>query len=130
MLQLAYDPRMARSEGQAPARTLAAEPKARPGNRIRAHRVARGWSMEDLAVRAGTDRQRIYQLEHGNARLNEDWMRRLAAALEIAPVDLLAPEDQGFVLSEDEKLIIENFRKLSDQHRPLVVPFLAALKVS
>lgn len=86
--------------------------------------------MEDLAVRAGTDRQRIYQLEHGNARLNEDWMRRLATAFDIAPVELLAPEDQGFVLSEDEKMIIENFRNLSNLHRPLVVPFLVALKAS
>jgi transcriptional regulator with XRE-family HTH domain len=130
MLQIAHTLYMTQSQRQQANRNAPREPKARPSNRIRDFRLARGWSMEDLAVRAGTDRQRIYQLEHGFARLNEDWMRRLATAFEIAPVELLAPEDQGFVLSDDERLIIENFRKLSDQHRPLVVPFLTALKLS
>jgi DNA-binding XRE family transcriptional regulator len=73
MLQCGYVGGMSQSQPKSVAPT-------RPMNRIRELRLARKWSMEDLAARCGTDRQRIYQLEHGNARLNEDWMRRIASA--------------------------------------------------
>lgn len=118
---------MAQSQRQIPTANVMREQKSRPSNRIRDFRLARGWSMEDLAMRAGTDRQRIYQLEHGNARLNEDWMRRLATAFDIAPVDLLAPEDHGIILTDKELTIINMLRALPADKQALLPAFVNAL---
>ncbi len=50
-------------------------------------------SLEGLAVRVNTSNQQISRLEKGQRKLDIGWMRRLAVALEIAPWQLLNPED-------------------------------------
>ena len=58
-------------------------------NRIHELRKGAGLSMQALAERAGTSRQQIHKLEHGERRLTEVWLRRLAMALACRPVDIL-----------------------------------------
>ncbi len=58
-------------------------------NRIHELRKAAGLSMQALADRAGTSRQQIHKLEHGDRRLTDIWLRRLAGALNCRPVDIL-----------------------------------------
>ncbi|MDP6951311.1 MAG: S24 family peptidase [Alphaproteobacteria bacterium] len=58
-------------------------------NHIRDLRQAAGLSMQALADRAGTSRQQIHKLEHGERRLTDIWLRRLAGALNCRPVDIL-----------------------------------------
>lgn len=57
-------------------------------NRIRSLREARGWSQSELARRVGTSQVEISRLETGERKLTEDWMRRLANALDVRPVHL------------------------------------------
>ena len=59
-------------------------------NRIRAHRRARGWTLQQLADASGTSKSQIDKLEKGERRLTVDWMVRLAHPLGCAPQDLLA----------------------------------------
>jgi transcriptional regulator with XRE-family HTH domain len=60
------------------------------GARIRALRQARGWSLQQLAERVGVSKPQIDKLERGTRRLTDDWIRRIAAALEVAPEALSA----------------------------------------
>lgn len=63
------------------------------GNRIKELREARDWSQEDLAERVGTSQQQIGRLEGERRRLTQDWMERIARALEVRPTDLFTPDD-------------------------------------
>src|SRR6187401_569620 len=52
-------------------------------NRIRELRVARKLTMATLADRVGTSEQQISRIERGHRRLTDDWMRRIATALDV-----------------------------------------------
>jgi transcriptional regulator with XRE-family HTH domain len=58
-------------------------------NRIREVREAQRLSMEELAQRMGTSRQQVHKLEKGERKLTQEWMWRIASALEVNPVALL-----------------------------------------
>jgi transcriptional regulator with XRE-family HTH domain len=60
------------------------------GMDIRAARLARGWSQEDLATRTGLSSRTIQRLENG-ARPSAASARLLAAAFEVDVADVLAP---------------------------------------
>jgi transcriptional regulator with XRE-family HTH domain len=115
-----YAPAMSSSERSFPLPT--------PGQRITMLRQARGWSMEQLAQIAGTNRQRIWQLENGNTRLNETWMTRLAKAFGIKPAELLPDHQRDVVLSDDEKHLIAAYRGLSEATRPLLPGMIELLQ--
>lgn len=54
------------------------------GNRLRQARLARNWSMTDLAAKSGVTRQNISLLERDpNRRPKDNTMNALAAALEV-----------------------------------------------
>lgn len=59
------------------------------GNRIRELFEAKGLTAEDLADKVGTSATQIRRLANGSRRLTEDWMRRIARALDVRPADLL-----------------------------------------
>jgi transcriptional regulator with XRE-family HTH domain len=63
---------------------LTAPPRS-PPNRIRELREARGFTLDDLAVRVGTTNQQISHLELGKRQLTVAWLRRLGAALGCHP---------------------------------------------
>jgi transcriptional regulator with XRE-family HTH domain len=58
-------------------------------DRIRQHRLARGWTQTDLAKRLGIAQNAISQLEKGNHNPRADTLARLARAFEITLDDLL-----------------------------------------
>ncbi len=88
-------------------------------NRIKELREDRGWSQEDLAHRAGTTNQQISNLENGKRRLTQDWMKRLADALECHPLDIL---DGGpGRLKPREKEMIDKFRGMSEDQQNKVL---------
>jgi transcriptional regulator with XRE-family HTH domain len=58
-------------------------------NRIAEIRQARGMSQDDLATRIGCTKSQLSRLENGQRRLTRPWQGRLAAALDVAPEDLL-----------------------------------------
>lgn len=65
-------------------------PPARYPNRIGELREAKALSQERLAELASVAQSHLSRLERGERRLNMDLMRRLAAALDCAPADLIA----------------------------------------
>ena len=77
------------------------------GNRIRELREGRDWSQQDLADRVGTTQQQIGRLEGERRRLTQDWMERIARALEVRPSDLFTPEDSDEI-GESELSLIED----------------------
>ncbi len=59
-------------------------------NRIFALRKAQNLTQNTLAELAGCTAQQIHRLETGHRKLSEEWMRKLAPHLGVAPGDLLA----------------------------------------
>lgn len=59
------------------------------GTAIRAHRMARKWSGQQLAAAAGTSIVHVSRLENGKSRVSVDLLERLAAAFGIPEEDLL-----------------------------------------
>jgi transcriptional regulator with XRE-family HTH domain len=59
-------------------------------SQVRALRERRGWSQADLAGHAGMLQQTVARLEKGKRRVTVDDLFSLAAALDVAPVELLA----------------------------------------
>ncbi len=63
--------------------------KLNPANRIRELRKAKGWTLRMLGDRVGLSVQQISNLELGNRRLNDFWMRQIADAFSVRPHELL-----------------------------------------
>lgn len=76
------------------------------GDQIRANikhaREARGWSRPALGGRCSppTSGQQIERLEKGHRGLDVDWIERIARALDLDPAELIAGEQQQFVMTE------------------------------
>jgi transcriptional regulator with XRE-family HTH domain len=62
---------------------------------LRALRLARGWSQEELAHRAGLDRTYISSLERQKYAPTLDALDKLAGALEATPSELISGPPQG-----------------------------------
>ena len=58
-------------------------------NRIRELRQKRGLTGQRLAEMVGTTQVTISRLETGQRKLTQDWMRRIAKALDCSPADLI-----------------------------------------
>lgn len=67
----------------------------RVAGQIKALRLGKGWSQDTLAKRCvpRTVYQQIDKLESGERRLTLDWLERLATALEVDPIDLIAKSE-------------------------------------
>jgi transcriptional regulator with XRE-family HTH domain len=83
-------------------------------NRIRELRIAKGWSQETLAEHANCSKMQISGLERGRPKLDVDWMRRLAAVLDVTPAELLNASDNPFNLEEAERDLILRYRNADD----------------
>lgn len=68
----------------------AASLNRRLGDGIRREREGHGWSLSELAERAGVSRAMIHKLEHGGASPTAALLSRLAEALGVAMSELIA----------------------------------------
>lgn len=68
-------------------------------NRLRELRKAQGLTMEALSARANTTASQINKLEKGDRRLTDEWMHRLARALDCNAADLIIERGSGGVTS-------------------------------
>ncbi len=66
-------------------------------NRLRELRKAQGLTMEALAGRTNTTASQINKLEKGDRRLTDEWMHRLAQALDCNAADLIIERGTGGV---------------------------------
>lgn len=89
-------------------------------NRIYEFRKKAGLSQEKLGEELGCNKSKISKLENGNQELTQNWMIKIARALNkhglsITPSDLL-PADQSH-LSDKERAHIESYRQLNDSQK-------------
>ena len=68
-------------------------------NSIKVWRLAKGWSLQQLADACGTNKSQINKLEKGERRLTVDWMVRLAKPLGRTPQELLPEAFQTLLMS-------------------------------
>ena len=85
------DPEFTRSE-----REKAELSRQALGERIRQRRKEAGLTQAELAKLAGVGRITVMRLEHGRIDARTETLRRIAGALGVQLVDLLAPKSQGF----------------------------------
>lgn len=88
-----------------------------PPNRIRELREERGLTQVDLAKLVHSTPSALNKLEKGSRGLDQQWMRRLATALSIAPADLLPREDNPNILDDDESRLIDSYRRATREQR-------------
>lgn len=71
-------------------------------NNIQRLREARKWSRPTLGARMGTSGQQVERLEKGQRKLTQDWIDKAAAALGVAPTDIIAPLGDDYQPSPDQ----------------------------
>lgn len=81
------------------------------GTRIRHLRDQQGWSLTELASRAGISRSYLHQIEQGDSTPTLDKVQQLATALGVLPSDLLG--DAGRATTNAD--IPEQLRKFAEQ---------------
>ncbi|MGF7151304.1 transcriptional regulator with XRE-family HTH domain [Sphingomonas zeicaulis] len=85
--------------------------KALPApNRIKEIREALGMTQVELARRANVTPSALNKVELGTRGLDQDWMRRLAPLLGVAPAELLPDRDNPHRLTTEEREIVERYR--------------------
>lgn len=91
----------------------------RVGANIKAARKAKSpaWSLERLAakIKPATSYQHLSRLEKGSDALTLEWVERIALALGVDPIELIAPDLPATpqVLHLDERVAIEAARTLA-----------------
>ena len=86
------------------------------GERIKARRKLFGLSVDDLAATIGKNRATIYRYESNEIEnMSITILEPLAKALHTTPAELCGWDSMppGSVLSESEKKLLEDFRKLN-----------------
>src|SRR3990170_6046309 len=63
------------------------------GERVRARRNARGWTLDELAERSGVSRRMLVNVEQGVTNASIATLLRLAEALAIGLPSLVTPND-------------------------------------
>lgn len=90
-------------------------------------RVRRGLTQEQLADMVGTSKGYISDLENAKRRYNQELLEGLAAALQLAPRDLLSTPDLPEVESELATLQRE-WREATAARRTQIMAVVRALK--
>ncbi|HMK35212.1 MAG TPA: XRE family transcriptional regulator [Desulfomonilaceae bacterium] len=74
------------------------EKAARHGERLRATRESRGFSLDELAARTGIDREALAQLEAGEAFLPLGQLIKLSKALSLKMADVISTGEEAFTI--------------------------------
>lgn len=103
-------------------------------NRVRALRAEKGWSLAELAERAGTTAPQIMKLEKSQRRLDLDWIRRLAAAFEMSETELIGGAASlpinPFLIPLIGEIAAGNWREAIQHHEDLIYPPVEGLSDS
>jgi transcriptional regulator with XRE-family HTH domain len=91
-----------------------------PPNRIREWRRVRGMTQEELAEALNIKQNQVSRMENGTSELTMTRLRALARIFDIDVGQLLAPQDNGFGLSEQGLALLN---KVQDDPR-LAQPLL------
>jgi transcriptional regulator with XRE-family HTH domain len=86
-------------------------------NRIREWREKRGLSQVDLARLLHVTPSALNKVEKGTRGLDQLWMRRIGAALNVSPAELLPAEDNPWALDSEERKLIDSYRHAEERDR-------------
>lgn len=89
-------------------------------NRVREHRLAAGKTLTQLAEACGMSPQMLGFIERGLRDMRYLHQTRIAEALGLQPADLLSERDHSYALTQDERALVEHYRKLDAQGRRAV----------
>ena len=88
------------------------------GQRIKAYRESKGWSLSELAKRTGySSRSTIYYIETGKTELNSSAVMKFAEVFGVTPTELLG---WGKPLPESELELIEQVCQDEELHKRLI----------
>ena len=86
------------------------------GERMRARRLEKGWTQEQLARRAGTNQAVIQKIENGKS-LRPRKIDKIAEELGVSPSWLMFGDDGDIGLEPDAVHIAEQWSRLPEPHR-------------
>lgn len=103
------------------------------GDRIRELRKQRGLTQEELAAKLGLKDSAIAKYENGRVEnIKRSIISNMASVLECSPAYLLCLDDDvvepaavDFIISDDEKELILEYRKADEASRDMVKRLLA-----
>lgn len=98
-----------------------------PPNRIRELREGRGMTQAELAKLANVTPSALNKVEMGKRGLDQQWMDRLAAILDVAPADLLPDYQNPDRLEGAEAALITMYRAADDTQRKQLIALARAL---
>lgn len=99
-------------------------------NRIAKLREQRGLTQAELAKLAHTTQPQIQRLERGERRLTEDWMKRIAAALDVDPADLLEVATKASFRDEVEPFLPDALRDIAKPLKARALRYFTVLRGS
>lgn len=89
-------------------------------NRIRELRLEANLSQQALGDAVGISKMTVSELERGTMQLTQDYMRRIALALDVLPADLLPISENPYALTRAERHLIDQLRQASAEQRDQV----------
>jgi transcriptional regulator with XRE-family HTH domain len=98
-----------------------------PPNRIRELREAKGISQAELARQANVTASALNKVEMGKRGLDQQWLDRLAAALDVAPADLLPDRMNPDRLVGPEQAMLTLFRSADNTQKMQLLALARAL---
>lgn len=82
-------------------------------------RQKKGLTQKDVADAIGTTANQISRLENGERKLAPEWLERLSKVLNCTKAELLG-EEPAETLTPEEKIVLENFRTLSQDKKDVI----------
>jgi transcriptional regulator with XRE-family HTH domain len=98
-----------------------------PPNRIRELREAAQLTQVELAKRANVTPSALNKVEMGRRGLDQQWMERIAAALDCAPADLLPDSQNPDRPKGAEHALLQMYRNADETQRRQILALVQAL---
>ncbi|MES9888148.1 MAG: helix-turn-helix transcriptional regulator [Candidatus Sedimenticola sp. 6PFRAG1] len=86
------------------------------GQRMRHKRQEKGWTQEQLAVRAGTNQAVIQKIEYGKS-LRPRKIDQIADVLDVNPAWLMFGDEKASTLPAEANSVAEAWQHLPEPHR-------------
>lgn len=110
---------------QAQSLTMNREQRRVWGPAVKARREELGWSQEQLAAEALTNRKTIGHIESGRTVPHEDLLRRVLAVLDLAPENAFIDDDVVAWLNTVAPLLQRLGKADRDRFMPVLVEYVA-----
>ena len=101
------------------------------GQQIKKLREEKGMTLEELGNKVGVGKSTVRKWETGMiANMRRDKIEKVAQALDVSPGAVYKPEhavcdSKDFILSDDEKKLILQYRKISSEDKEMLNRILA-----